>query len=150
MSFYYSREWRELRYKVLIRHGRKCMVCNNTDKELHVDHIKPRSKFPKLELEFNNLQVLCADCNVGKSNIYEDDLREPEGNGSFIHASNGKIFHFWDGSETGCNMWRTGGIKKKDKYIVCSSVPGVKVICSMCKNNYPQLFNEMVKDFGYQ
>jgi 5-methylcytosine-specific restriction endonuclease McrA len=33
---------------------------------LHVDHIKPRSKFPRLAIDINNLQVLCADCNLGK------------------------------------------------------------------------------------
>ncbi|RYZ77711.1 MAG: hypothetical protein EOP05_00795 [Proteobacteria bacterium] len=42
---------------------------------MHVDHIKPRSKYPHLELEFSNLQVLCRQCNFGKSNKYEDDFR---------------------------------------------------------------------------
>lgn len=40
-----------------------------------MDHIKPRSKYPHLELVFNNLQILCKNCNQGKSNIDETDWR---------------------------------------------------------------------------
>lgn len=77
-SFYESREWRELRYRVLTKYGWKCMGCGRTRKDgviLHVDHIKPRSKYPELELDENNLQVLCADCNIGKSNKFDTDHR---------------------------------------------------------------------------
>jgi 5-methylcytosine-specific restriction endonuclease McrA len=35
---------------------------------MHVDHIKPRRKYPHLALVFDNLQVLCHDCNHGKGN----------------------------------------------------------------------------------
>lgn len=66
--FYDSREWQTLRYKVLKLHERKCMVCFRTNLELHVDHIKPISKFPDLALKIDNLQILCRDCNLGKSN----------------------------------------------------------------------------------
>jgi 5-methylcytosine-specific restriction endonuclease McrA len=78
-EFYKSREWRELRVKALINNGRKCCLCGRNPKEhgiiLHVDHIKPRSKYPELELKLRNLQILCEDCNLGKSNKYEDDWR---------------------------------------------------------------------------
>jgi predicted HNH restriction endonuclease len=71
-SFYNSKEWRELRYRVIKKHGAMCMVCGRTPYEhdiiIHVDHIKPRSKFPALELDESNLQIMCEDCNVGKSN----------------------------------------------------------------------------------
>ncbi|MFC6439812.1 HNH endonuclease [Bowmanella sp. JS7-9] len=33
---------------------------------LHVDHVKPRAKFPELALDINNLQILCETCNLGK------------------------------------------------------------------------------------
>jgi 5-methylcytosine-specific restriction endonuclease McrA len=75
ISFYETREWLELRYRVLRKHGRKCMLCERTDGEIHVDHIKPRSKYPHLQLAFDNLQVLCKDCNLGKSNKDETDFR---------------------------------------------------------------------------
>ena len=53
------------------------MVCGASGKQtvLHVDHIKPRSKYPELALDPNNLQVLCKDCNLGKSNLYNTDWR---------------------------------------------------------------------------
>jgi 5-methylcytosine-specific restriction endonuclease McrA len=42
---------------------------------MHVDHILPRSKFPELELDIDNLQVLCEECNLAKSNIDTTDWR---------------------------------------------------------------------------
>lgn len=70
-GFYSSREWRELRYLAIRFWGRKCMACGRTEGEMHVDHIKPRVIYPMLELVFDNLQILCRDCNMGKS--YKDD-----------------------------------------------------------------------------
>lgn len=74
-GFYETREWQELRYRVLRKFGRACMCCGSSNCELHVDHIKPRSKHPELELEFTNLQILCRACNLGKSNTDETDWR---------------------------------------------------------------------------
>jgi 5-methylcytosine-specific restriction endonuclease McrA len=76
-AFYVSAEWRELRYKVLRRFDFTCLACGRKPPAvvLHVDHIKPRIKYPELELAMSNLQVLCADCNVGKKHYFEDDLR---------------------------------------------------------------------------
>lgn len=78
ISFYESDEWRQLRYKVLKRDKGRCLLCGRGVAEnviLHVDHIKPRSKYPHLELIEDNLQTLCEDCNLGKSNIDETDWR---------------------------------------------------------------------------
>lgn len=69
--FFSSREWQELRYRVIKVYGRKCMACGETSGIIQVDHIKPRVKHPELALDFNNLQVLCKPCNLGKS--YKDD-----------------------------------------------------------------------------
>lgn len=76
-KFYRSKAWVELRYQVLNKYGHRCQKCGATKQEasMHVDHIKPRSKYPHLELDFDNMQVLCRDCNMGKSNKYEDDYR---------------------------------------------------------------------------
>lgn len=77
-EFYKSQEWLKLRYKVLSEYKATCMVCGATRKDgvkIHVDHIKPRSLYRELELDFNNLQVLCSDCNKGKGNDYSDDWR---------------------------------------------------------------------------
>lgn len=73
--FYDSDPWRRLKYQVLNTYPRVCMCCRKTEGEMHVDHIKPRSKYPDFELDFNNLQILCKDCNLGKSNLDETDYR---------------------------------------------------------------------------
>lgn len=71
-NFYSSSEWIKLRYKVLRKSNGKCQLCGHSPKEhniiLHVDHIKPKSKYPELALNEDNLQVLCENCNLGKSN----------------------------------------------------------------------------------
>lgn len=76
-EFYQSREWRELRFKAFVIHGRKCLCCGAAPPAvvLHVDHVKPRFTHPELELELSNLQVLCADCNLGKSAKFDTDFR---------------------------------------------------------------------------
>ena len=78
-GFYSTPEWQKLRYRVLKKHGARCEICGRTFKEdgvkMHVDHIKPRSKSPELELEETNLQVLCEDCNLGKLARDEIDWR---------------------------------------------------------------------------
>lgn len=73
-GFYRSREWRSLRYQAIRRDGGACGACGSKG-VLHVDHIKPRSKYPSLALVLENLQVLCADCNIGKGNKDSIDWR---------------------------------------------------------------------------
>ncbi len=75
-EFYRTDEWYKLRYKAIKLYGRVCACCGSEVKPFHVDHIKPRSKHPDLELELGNLQVLCEPCNLGKSNIDETDWRD--------------------------------------------------------------------------
>ena len=66
-----------LYYRVLKDSGGRCALCGATKKEqpLHVDHILPRSRGGKNELE--NLQVLCSKCNLAKSNKDDTDFRGP-------------------------------------------------------------------------
>ena len=71
--------WRQLRMKVMMHHGAKCQCCGATPADgavMNVDHIKPRKLFPRLALEFDNLQVLCGDCNAGKGNWSQTDWRQ--------------------------------------------------------------------------
>jgi hypothetical protein len=74
-GFYNSPEWLKLRTEVLLVYDSVCMKCGSTD-HIHVDHIKPRSKFPHLELDFDNMQVLCRTCNLEKSNRTFIDYRK--------------------------------------------------------------------------
>lgn len=78
-GFYGTPEWRKLRYRVIKQRGRRCEACGSTTKTIHVDHIKPRAKYPHLALEESNLQVLCVDCNMGKGSWDETDWRMKEG-----------------------------------------------------------------------
>ncbi len=76
--FYACDAWLALRYVVLVKRGARCECCGATardDVRIHVDHVKPRSRFPLLELEEDNLQVLCEPCNQGKSNKDATDWR---------------------------------------------------------------------------
>lgn len=154
-NFYQSREWRELRYKFLRTSSRKCQCCFSTNKPLHVDHIRPVSKFPELKLEINNLQVLCEDCNLGKSNLFFDDFREnfkrkrvkkkitPKGKNinkfmgqkGFLRIKPSGKFHLWDGSDTRCNMYTTGGFKIRKISILVSSLGDDNNVCLNCINN---------------
>lgn len=82
-NFYRSQAWLELRYRVIRNQGRECNCCGADltikGSRLHVDHIRPRSKHPHLALCYENLQVLCDACNLGKSNKFEDDWRKDPG-----------------------------------------------------------------------
>lgn len=76
--FYDSGEWQRLRYRTIMKYGAHCQCCGargNCDNPIQVDHIKPRSKYPDLQLDPNNLQVLCKDCNRGKGAWDETDWR---------------------------------------------------------------------------
>lgn len=62
-----------MRYKVLKKDGFRCVACGNTvagGAKLHIDHKVPYSLGGLTEL--NNLQTLCSDCNLSKSNKFID------------------------------------------------------------------------------
>lgn len=75
LIFFKSDAWLSARYQILCKYGPICMLCGSKQKPMHVDHIKPRSLFPELALDPGNLQVLCEDCNLGKSNRDDTDFR---------------------------------------------------------------------------
>lgn len=57
--------------KVLMRDNYTCQLCGRNHTvhgvALHVDHIRPVSKFPTNPNAMRNLRTLCEDCNIGKS-----------------------------------------------------------------------------------
>lgn len=60
------------RFLVMKRDSFKCCMCGRSPAttpglELHIDHIIPWSKGG--ETTIDNLQTLCSDCNLGKSNL---------------------------------------------------------------------------------
>lgn len=95
MNFYQRPEWLRIRYRILRKYGFKCMICNRGKEQgavIHVDHIKPKAHFPELAFCEENLQVLCAECNLGKSDRYADDVRPMVQVSQTIRA--GKRFRF--------------------------------------------------------
>ena len=65
-----------LKVDVLRRDKSRCLMCGRKASDgaiLHMDHIVPESKGGPTS--FDNLQTLCAECNTGKGNRFEDDLR---------------------------------------------------------------------------
>lgn len=66
------------RYKAMSAAGGKCQLCGRrpsllNEIKLHVDHIFPYSKGGTHDV--HNLQVLCNECNLGKSNKDDSDFR---------------------------------------------------------------------------
>ncbi|WP_083698118.1 HNH endonuclease [Shewanella sp. UCD-KL21] len=79
VSFYSSQKWLSLRLNAFEKYGSVCQCCGASPQHgavMHVDHIKPRSKYPELALDIDNLQVLCDKCNLGKSNRSETKWRK--------------------------------------------------------------------------
>ena len=78
-DFYKSANWKALRYLALTMNGGCCECCGARASDgvrLHVDHIKPRSRYQWLELRLDNLQILCEDCNMGKGSWDETDWKQ--------------------------------------------------------------------------
>lgn len=62
-----------MRFMVMQRDNFKCCICGKSPATspgitLHIDHIKPWSKGG--ETTIDNLQTLCSECNLGKSDLY--------------------------------------------------------------------------------
>ena len=81
-----SDRWLRLRYEVIKKYGRTCLACGAKAPEvkIQVDHIKPRSKFPELTWDINNLQILCMECNRGKLDLDDTDFRPKDEEPDFL------------------------------------------------------------------
>ena len=80
-AFLSTHQWKRTRMKALTLYGNTCECCGaspNTGAMICVDHIKPRSLYPHLALDINNLQILCEECNSGKGNAFAVCWRESE------------------------------------------------------------------------
>ncbi|MCH8800562.1 MAG: HNH endonuclease [Chloroflexi bacterium] len=68
-AFYGSSEWRAIRIEIIREQGSVCRACRrgiSNEVDVTVDHIRPRSIYPKLALVKSNLRVLCRACNSAK------------------------------------------------------------------------------------
>ena len=78
VDFYTSKKWIALTKKVRELYRCGCMKCGRDNIETHIDHIFPRSLYPKFQHSIFNLQILCKDCNLEKSNKNTIDYRTAE------------------------------------------------------------------------
>lgn len=61
-----GQKWRIKQYSL---QGRCCAECKKPLelKDSHIDHIKPITKYPQLNLDLENLQITHPSCNLSKS-----------------------------------------------------------------------------------
>ncbi|PXX48019.1 HNH endonuclease [Aquitalea magnusonii] len=83
--------WSSIRAEVIStwrRGSKRCNGCGTLirGKKIHVDHIKPRSKYPDLIYLKSNLQVLCNKCNMYKHNYDGEDWRDVIADRKMAHA----------------------------------------------------------------
>jgi 5-methylcytosine-specific restriction endonuclease McrA len=76
-AFFDSWEWQHIRLQIINKYGRVCLCCGAKPPEciIQVDHIMPISLYWHLRKDPDNLQVLCKQCNMGKSNTDMTDFR---------------------------------------------------------------------------
>jgi uncharacterized protein (TIGR02646 family) len=98
-------------FKTLLRQefSYACVYCNIREPELGgaqsfgIDHYKPKSKFPHLELEYSNLLYACRNCNQYKSNYWHNFVQELIGQAvlnpreNIISEHLDKTEHSWKG-----------------------------------------------------
>lgn len=100
----------KMRFAIYERDGRRCRKCGRYSKNLEIDHIFPISKGGKSE--FDNLQTLCHDCNVKKSNTVERGAINPKS--------------AWQGVKDVCENCGAPLVKKRGRYgdfYGCSNYP---------------------------
>lgn len=76
-SFYTTFRWLRLREEAFKRYGRKCARCG-VPRDLQVDHVQARSSRRERQWDMENLQILCRQHNLEKSNVHSADYRLPD------------------------------------------------------------------------
>lgn len=84
--FYDSHQWKTLRYEILKESDGRCSLCGRSKNDvrddgitkvcLSIDHIISRSINKDLELDKNNLQILCTDCHEARKVNDRTDFRK--------------------------------------------------------------------------
>jgi hypothetical protein len=66
--------WQRLRQAVFERDNFTCVYCGATEAVLHADHVHPRSRGGRDEME--NLVTACASCNLSKGSKSVEEWRK--------------------------------------------------------------------------
>lgn len=75
-DFYEHPRWKLCRKIINGSNKKECLKCGSKE-NICVDHIKPKTKYPKLSFDVLNLQQLCSICNKEKY-MTEIDYRSKE------------------------------------------------------------------------
>lgn len=65
----------QIRNALALETSKKCAYCESSIDQVsypHVEHIRPKSKFPELVVEWGNLTVGCEQCNTHKGDYYNE------------------------------------------------------------------------------
>ena len=80
--------YRDYRSNLVSDFNHRCGYCDHCDEfdtdsrfTFHIDHFAPKSRFPMLENEYENLVYACFSCNIGKSNHWIGDNSKVSHNG---------------------------------------------------------------------
>ena len=68
-SFENKKKWLRLKEEIYNERGRECEICGSQI-GLNVHHILPRSEYPSLNFDKENLIILCKDCH---KKMHEED-----------------------------------------------------------------------------
>ena len=72
MRFGISRDYKNIYQTLVDRDGERCVYCGTLKGKFHIDHIVPLSLGGTNRPD--NLQILCASCNIKKSNHFNEEL----------------------------------------------------------------------------
>jgi hypothetical protein len=62
-------KWKWVMTQIKVRDDYTCQICGFREVEImEVDHIRPKSVYPELRFNFNNLITLCPNCHRRKTN----------------------------------------------------------------------------------
>jgi hypothetical protein len=65
---------KEIKDALKIECNSKCMYCESIVGHItyeHIEHIKPKAKYPRLTFEYSNLGLACPKCNMNKHDTYD-------------------------------------------------------------------------------
>ena len=88
-------DYRHARAPLIKRLGEYCSYCERGG-DLHVEHVVPQSKCPRLETEWSNFLLGCVNCNSRKSNDNDsrDEYLWPDRDdtfNAFMYRSGGRV-----------------------------------------------------------
>ena len=67
-NYKHGNDWKTLRNIILERDDYTCQECRWCEPDImQVDHIQPKSIYPELQYELNNLECLCPNCHARKT-----------------------------------------------------------------------------------